>query len=94
MIGNVVYVGGTFNNAVVPDRCHRSRANLAAFCLADGNLLSSFAANFGGGPVNALATDGASLFVGRQLHYANGGAVEPPREAQRRHWRPGHQLQP
>lgn len=74
VIGNVVYVGGTFNNAVSPTGVTAPRANLAAFCLADGNLLSSFSANFGGGPVNALATDGASLFVGGNFTTLNGAA--------------------
>jgi hypothetical protein len=75
VIGNVVYVGGTFTAAVpaagtpaVP------RSNLAAFCLANGQLLNTFVANFGGGPVNALASDGANLFVGGNFTTLNGAA--------------------
>jgi hypothetical protein len=74
VIGNVVYVGGSFNNAVSPTGASAPRTNLAAFCLADGNLLSTFSANFGGGPVNALATDGANLFVGGNFTTLNGVA--------------------
>src|SRR5262245_55550922 len=74
VIGNVLYVGGHFNNAVSPTGASAPRANLAAFCLADGNLLTTFAANFGGGDVNALATDGANLFVGGGFTTLNGVA--------------------
>jgi len=74
VIGNVVYVGGSFNNAVSPTGQPAARANLAAFCLADGSLLNSFSANFRGGPVNALATDGTSLFVGGNFTTLNGAA--------------------
>jgi len=73
VIGNVVYVGGTFGNAVSPTGQTAPRANLAAFCLADGNLLNTFSANFGG-QVNALATDGTSLFVGGNFTTLNGAA--------------------
>jgi hypothetical protein len=74
VISNVVYVGGSFNNAVSAGGTTVPRANLAAFCLADGQLLNTFTANFGGGAVNALATDGASLFVGGAFTTLNGGA--------------------
>ena len=50
-----------------------AHANLAAFCLADGSVLSTFNANFGG-PVNALATDGTNLFVGGNFTTLNGAA--------------------
>ena len=36
---------------------------------------NTFNANFGGGPVNALATDGSNLFVGGNFTTLNGGAV-------------------
>ena len=68
VIGNRVYVGGTFTDADVPDRHHSSPATkLAAFCLANGALDTSFVPNLGATTitsVNALATDGANLFVG------------------------------
>lgn len=73
VIGNVVYVGGTFNNAVSPTGQTAAHANLAAFCLADGSVLNTFNANFGGS-VNALATDGANLFVGGNFTSLNGTA--------------------
>ena len=68
VIGDVVYVGGTFKNAVSPTGQSVARANLAAFCLANGNLLNSFVANVAGTTqqssskpteVWALTTDGA-----------------------------------
>jgi len=74
VIGNVVYVGGEFTSAVSPTGQTQPRTNLAAFCLADGTLLNSFSANLGGGPVNALATDGANLFVGGNFTTLNGAA--------------------
>jgi hypothetical protein len=64
VIGSVVYVGGTFTSAVLPNGATAAaRSNLAAFCLANGKLLTTFVGNTNG-PVNALATDGTSLFVG------------------------------
>jgi hypothetical protein len=74
VIGNIVYVGGTFNNAISPAGVNVARTNLAAFCLADGELLNTFTANFAGGPVNALTTDGTSLFVGGNFTTLNGVA--------------------
>jgi hypothetical protein len=75
VIGNVAYVGGSFTAAVPAAGAPAvGRANLAAFCLANGALLNTFAANFGGGPVNALATDGVSLFVGGNFTTLNGAA--------------------
>jgi len=41
VIGDVVYVGGTFTQAVAPNGQTAGRANLAAFCLADGSLLAA-----------------------------------------------------
>jgi hypothetical protein len=67
VIGNRVYVGGTFNNAVSPTGALVARNKLAAFCLADGKLDTSFVPNIGATAitsVNALATDGTNLFVG------------------------------
>ena len=72
VVGDIVYVGGQFNNAISPTGATAPRANLAAFCLADGSLLSTFSANFAGGPVKALATDGTSLFVGGNFTTLNG----------------------
>jgi hypothetical protein len=72
VIGNVVYVGGAFTHAVLPNgTVAAARLNLAAFCLANGKLLTTFVANTSG-PVNALATDGTNLFVGGNFTTING----------------------
>jgi hypothetical protein len=63
VIGNVVYVGGVFKNAVSPTGAKVARTNLAAFCLANGTLLNSFVANTNA-QVWGLTTDGANLYVG------------------------------
>ena len=58
-----------------------ARANLAAFCLANGNLLDSFVANVAGTAqmssskpteVWALTTDGTNLFAGGNFSSVNG----------------------
>jgi hypothetical protein len=86
VIGDVVYVGGTFKNAVSSTGQQVARANLAAFCLANGNLLNSFVANVagtaqmsGGKPTEvwALTTDGTNLFAGGNFSSVNGTAVQP-----------------
>jgi hypothetical protein len=67
VIGNRVYVGGEFTAAVAPNGAQTARNKLAAFCLADGRLDTSFVPNLGATAitsVNALATDGTNLFVG------------------------------
>jgi len=67
VIGNRVYVGGEFTAAVAPNGSQTARNKLAAFCLADGRLDTSFVPNLGATTVtsvNALATDGTNLFVG------------------------------
>ena len=84
VIGNVVYVGGAFNNAVSPTGATAAHANLAAFCLADGSAADTLQRPTStAAPVNALATDGANLFVGGNFTTLNGAAVEPPGQAQR-----------
>jgi hypothetical protein len=75
VIGNRVYVGGTFTAAVSPTGVNVARTNLAAFCLANGALDTTFVANVNG-PVNALTTDGTSLFVGGDFSTINGRAVK------------------
>jgi len=56
-IGNVVYVGGLFHNAISPSGARVPRSNLAAFCVANGALVTGFVANFDAS-VYALTTDG------------------------------------
>jgi hypothetical protein len=71
VLGSVVYVGGSFSKAVPPSGSSVPRSNLAAFCLANGNLLSSFVANLNG-QVWALTTDGSSVFVAGDFTTLNG----------------------
>jgi hypothetical protein len=85
VIGGVAYVGGVFQNAISPAGVKVARQNLAAFCLADGSLLTSFVANLNNGPrggsgfepggVRALTTDGTSLYVGGDFTTLNGQPV-------------------
>ena len=93
IIDDVVYVGGTFSQAVSPNGGQtQPRANLAAFCLANGGLLSTFVANTNG-QVWALTTDGTSLFAGGNFTTVNGEAVEPASQAEPRNRRGRHHLQ-
>lgn len=61
--GNVVIVGGSFSAAVGPTGERVPRANLAAFSLRTGALLTGWRADTNGA-VRALTTDGRSLWVG------------------------------
>jgi len=70
-IGDIVYVGGTFSQAVSPTGQTAPRADLAAFCIKDGSLVSKFVANTNG-QVWALTTDGTSLFAGGSFTSING----------------------
>jgi hypothetical protein len=70
-IGDIVYVGGTFSQAVAPNGQQVNRANLAAFCIKTGTLLSSFVGNTNN-RVWALTTDGTNLFVGGEFTEYNG----------------------
>jgi hypothetical protein len=78
VIGDVVYVGGDFSNGVAPAGAKTARNNLAAFCLANGQLLSSFVADVNA-QVWALTSDGASLFVGGDFTALNGRTLAKPR---------------
>jgi hypothetical protein len=62
-LGDVVYVGGRFTEAISPDGTQRvSRSNLAAFDVRTGALITSFVADTDG-RVDDLLFDGTSLFV-------------------------------
>jgi hypothetical protein len=64
IVGDVVYVGGTFTAVTAPNgQTIASRSNLAAFELSTGRLITSFRADTNG-TVHALATDGQHLYVG------------------------------
>jgi hypothetical protein len=63
VVGDTTYVGGTFVRATAPDGSSRQRANLAAFDTRTGALVEGFRADTNG-TVRALASDGATLWVG------------------------------
>ena len=63
VVGNTVYVGGTFTTATSPSGQTVARANLAAFDATTGALRTGFVANTNGA-VRSLASDGTRLFVG------------------------------
>ena len=70
IVGDTVYVGGVFKNAVAPDGSLVPRVNLAAFSVSTGNLVTSFRAD-AASTVRALETDGTWLYVGgafKSLH--------------------------
>jgi hypothetical protein len=74
VVGGTVYVGGTFGSVSSPDGATVvPRANLAAFDLATGALVSGFRADTNG-DVRALATDGRRLFVGGSFTRVNGSS--------------------
>jgi hypothetical protein len=71
-IGDAVYVGGSFSQAVSPNGQRVNRSNLAAFCIKDGSLLSTFEGDTNN-RVWALTTDGTYLFVGGEFTNYRGG---------------------
>jgi len=62
-IGDTIYVGGQFQNVVMPNGSLVPRSDLAAFGV-DGSLKSWAPSVGGSGIVFALATDGTRIFVG------------------------------
>ena len=62
-VGDRVYVGGFFSTATSPSGLSAPRANLAAFDINTGELLTSWRADVAGAVI-ALASDGTSLWVG------------------------------
>ncbi|HET7735751.1 MAG TPA: PKD domain-containing protein [Nocardioidaceae bacterium] len=63
IVGDTVYVGGSFANAIAPDGTAVVRKNIAAFRMSTGELVTSFDPA-AGSTVRALATDGRALYVG------------------------------
>ncbi|HSV40650.1 MAG TPA: hypothetical protein VLI04_17945 [Nocardioidaceae bacterium] len=63
VVGDTVYVGGEFTQAVSPTGQQVARARLAAFSMTTGALLTGWRAD-AGSTVRALATDGNHLYVG------------------------------
>ncbi|MFL5737018.1 MAG: hypothetical protein ACJ76P_06735, partial [Actinomycetota bacterium] len=74
-IGDTVYVGGQFQNVVMPDGTLVPRSDLAAFGV-DGSLKTWAPAVGGSGVVFALATDGSRIFVGGDYTSIGGAARE------------------
>jgi hypothetical protein len=72
VVGDTLYVGGTFATVRSPDGATTvARANLAAFDLRTGALRAGFRADTNG-DVRALASDGTHLFVGGAFSTVNG----------------------
>lgn len=71
VVGNVVYVGGSFSQATAPDGRSEARANLAAFDATTGALITGFRADTNG-TVRALASDGSTLWVGGSYNTIGG----------------------
>ena len=63
VVGDTVFVGGTFTRATSPSGQTAPRSNLAAFSLSTGALLTGWTADTNGA-VQALESDGTSLWVG------------------------------
>lgn len=63
IVGDTIFVGGTFANAVSPTGQAVARKNLAAFSMETGALLSGWKVD-AGNVVRALVSDGTSLYVG------------------------------
>lgn len=71
IVGDVVYVGGTFTQAIAPNGTTRPRANLAAFNATTGALIEGFRADTNG-TVRAIAGDAGTLWVGGSFTTVNG----------------------
>jgi chitodextrinase len=72
VVGNTLYVGGSFSTVRSPDGSTSvARSNLAAFDVRTGALITSFTANTNG-TVRALASDGTNLYVGGTFTSLNG----------------------
>ncbi|MGC4110222.1 MAG: hypothetical protein QM747_07315 [Nocardioides sp.] len=63
VVGNTIYVGGSFSHAQTRAGASVNRGDLAAFNLSTGALLGTWSAN-ANGSVRSLATDGSHLYVG------------------------------
>jgi hypothetical protein len=72
IVGNTVYVGGTFSTVRSNDGAQVvNRANLAAFDVRTGELISTFTADTNG-IVRSLVSDGQRLYVGGLFTTVNG----------------------
>ena len=71
MIGTTMYVGGTFTQVQEANASIYPRSYLFAFDTTTGAISKTFKPTLTGA-VNALATDGTSLFVGGDFTTVNG----------------------
>jgi hypothetical protein len=71
--GGRTYVGGTFARVVAPDGTTRDRVNLAAFDSWTGALVDGFRADTNG-RVNALVSDGSTVWVGGEFTSIGGSS--------------------
>lgn len=72
VVGDVAYVGGSFTTVrTQTGQTVASRANLAAFDLRTGRLITSFRADTNGA-VRTLVSDGSALYVGGSFTTVNG----------------------
>ena len=92
VVGNVVYVGGTFTSVRNPaGTTVASRANLAAFDATTGRLLGGFRADTNG-KVTDLVFDGTNLYAAGAFTTVNGvvrgrvAALDPLTGAVRTNW--------
>lgn len=73
IVGDTVVVGGSFTRAFTSAGVAYNRANVAAFSLRTGELLTGWRAN-ANGAVRALDSDGANVYVGGAFTAVNGVA--------------------
>lgn len=78
IVGNLVFVGGSFSAAVNPAGGTVPRNNMAAFRLSDGGLVTGWRADTTS-TVRALESDGTSLWIGGR--FARVSNVNRPRLA-------------
>ena len=72
LVGDVLYVGGDFGTVSSPNgSTSMDKANLAAFDINTGALISGFTAHTNG-TVQTLAHDGTRLYVGGEFTSVNG----------------------
>lgn len=93
LVGDTVYVGGSFGKVTSPDGASTAdRANLAAFSASTGALKGTFRADTDGA-VRALAFDGVNLYVGGSFVTVGGvsrsrlAALDPASGAVRSTWK-------
>ena len=74
VVGDTLYVGGTFTRATSPSGQTVARANVAAFSMSTGALLTGWRADTSGSrpEVMTLETDGNALYIGGSFSGVSG----------------------